>query len=473
VSPFLPDLILTALQQIGDPTVDPKFGGRSETQITDDRDAGLSALADLKALRPLAATAGLTDRLRAPAPPPDPAKIQTACDVFARYGSEIGAALLLAGLPEAYAARRGAQLLFSRSPLADGGLPMTRRIAATAQFIIATMTPDASLSPIDYAGGKYRSLDSQATKQLWGKNGQALRYTIALRILHALIRHQKGTGKQQGADPMVFDGAVPLNQEDLLAMLLTFSITVFEVLEQFGIALPPDEEASYFYAWNHIGDVLGIGGVDVIGKLLGQVGPSNLEAAARVVRQADKGTRTGNASVDTLLEDPFCREALRTAIRNGSLRPQSVAEGRALLDRLRSRLWTLSKDTGWPPYGYMNFDAILDDVEAGRVLLRALLDEMATALTPSQKAWPVALMRQLLAPKVLDRLALGGQAVPDSVVSELLQRSGRLGGDAFGRLPAEVLRRWSTQVCDALFLKYMTAGTIQIFGLEADALGLS
>ena len=48
---------------------------------------------------------------------------------------------------------------------------------------------------------------------------------------------------------------VPLNQEDLLGMLLTFGITVFEVLERYGVNWTADEQDAYLHAWDVIGAV--------------------------------------------------------------------------------------------------------------------------------------------------------------------------------------------------------------------------
>ena len=45
---------------------------------------------------------------------------------------------------------------------------------------------------------------------------------------------------------------VPLNQEDLLGTL-TFTVTVFEVLEQFGITWTRDEQEAYLRAWDKVG----------------------------------------------------------------------------------------------------------------------------------------------------------------------------------------------------------------------------
>jgi ER-bound oxygenase mpaB/B'/Rubber oxygenase, catalytic domain len=50
----------------------------------------------------------------------------------------------------------------------------------------------------------------------------------------------------------------PLNQEDLLGALLTFTISVFEVLDELGVEVDPDDLEAYLFRWKIIGWLLGI-----------------------------------------------------------------------------------------------------------------------------------------------------------------------------------------------------------------------
>jgi hypothetical protein len=159
----------------------------------------------------------------------------------------------------------------------------------------------------------------------------------------------------------------------------------------------------------------------------------------------------------------------------GTLRPQSVSEGRALLALLRQRLWTLTNDRPPMPdplkYTYETFSEVLDDVRAGRILLRALLDEVAAQLPASQKTWPVAVVRQLVPGEVQDRLALGSTSSVGLLSTGLSRSSAVPGALAARRVLEEELRQRATEVADALFLHYLDQGQLVIPGLDSAALG--
>jgi ER-bound oxygenase mpaB/B'/Rubber oxygenase, catalytic domain len=482
VSKPLPDKILDAMAVIGDPRVDPDIdaaltavevqrasaerGGPPPQKPLPTQEVfekGVPALAGDPNLGNLAEALRLGAFLAPGARMPGGEDLQSACRIFARYGSEIAAALLLAALPEAYAGRRGARLLKNESPLAGDGLPRTRRISATSQFVITVMSPQSTPEPVARRSTDFHTPDSIVTGSLWGADGPARHHVVALRVLHAMIR-TKATDV----------AGMALNQEDLLAMLLTFTVTVFDVLRQFGISISTDDQDSYFVVWDFIGDLLGIGSEDVLWELLGVSGAS---AALPVLAQADRGIlpkagKPGFRARD-LLMDVECIHVLRQAVRRGSLRPASVEQARTLLAQLHDRLWVLDKDEGQPPYPFMNFRAILDDVEPGRILLRSLLDEFAEALPPGQQDWPVELMRQMLPVQVRNRLALGGPSVPPSVMGTVSSALSALGLSNPGRMSAEVLRRRALQVTDALLLEYLRKGLIDIPGLDPDLLGVN
>src|SRR5688572_27926047 len=51
---------------------------------------------------------------------------------------------------------------------------------------------------------------------------------------------------------------VPINQDDLAGMLLTFSLVVLDGLRKIGAHVSPEAERGYFAVWDHIGELLGI-----------------------------------------------------------------------------------------------------------------------------------------------------------------------------------------------------------------------
>ena len=455
--------ILDLMRKIGDPRVDTDVSelddGDREELLKEARKEGLGWFLKDDWLQEYAPTFGIGDFLEHPGTLPDPDLVKTACDLFARYGSEIAAALLLAALPEAYAAGEGANVLARRSQLIKGGTLSTRRILATAQFVIWILTPGTPDPPVSDNMEEYTYQSFDDTRRLWdASQGQALRASLALRIMHSLIRISKPTGIQS---PTLGDSdRMPLNQEDLLATLLSFSITVFEVLEQFGISWSAEEQEAYFYVWDRVGETLGIGDTYVIGELTRSTSLADLTLRLRRFDEGElpedpgeekegssegppAGSHVTSADADELFKGPINRRVLRHVADVGTLRPQSVPEARALLARLRERMWTLKNDS-FPqrePFPYENFKQVLDDVSAGRILLRAMVDEIAARLPASQKNWPIAVIRQLVPPPVQNRLALGGTSPMGLLTGIFGSPRDSPGSVVLRRLTAEVLRQ--------------------------------
>ena len=519
---LLTDDILNLLRRIGDPLVDAKAkdvpAATRDALMEKAREKGLDPLRNADWLKDHAAEYDLEGLLKYGRTLPDPDLVKTACDLFARYGSEIAAALLLAALPEAYAAGGGAKVLFQRSQLIEGGEVSTKRILSTAQFVIWILTPGTLSPPVSHDMATYTYPQFDATERLWGElTGQALCASLALRITHSLIRNAAPVV----AVPVQPDaGSVPLNQEDLLATLLSFSITVFEVLEKFGISWSEEEQEAYFYVWDRVGQTMGIGDFHVIATLTGvgsfeelrwklrdyeerdpsadpgkggddtvtdeaeketateEPGKGEGEAADSEAQKRGEAVPTGAdaitpAEVDDLFRGPRNRRVLRRIADMGTLRPRSVPEARVLLARLRERMWTLDNDRppNTEPYTYETFKEILDDVSAGRILLRALVDAAVAQLPPSQTTWPIAVIRQLVPPRVQNRLALGGTG-PVGLISGIVNtQRDMVGSVALRRMTASILRQRATRVADSLFLYWYDQGQLEIPGLRSAALG--
>jgi hypothetical protein len=121
MEPLLTNDMLDRMRRIGDPRVDNARANRNaaarERLIKEAREKGPARFLDGDWLKDNAERYGLKDLLQHDGTLPDPGLVKKACDLFARYGSEIAAALLLAALPEAYAAGEGAKVLAQRSQL--------------------------------------------------------------------------------------------------------------------------------------------------------------------------------------------------------------------------------------------------------------------------------------------------------------------------------------------------------------------
>ncbi|MDY7103269.1 MAG: oxygenase MpaB family protein [Actinomycetota bacterium] len=159
---------------------------------------------------------------------------------YQRWGLQVNMALLFSSLPEAYGAARGVRVLDLTSDLVTDP---TRRIAETTQLVLDVMAP-GGLAP----------------------GGQGRRSVRGVRMMHAGIRHLIRT------DPAIAhtcDETVarrwcrdewgdPINQEDLLGTMCTFSWTTIETLRKVGVPLDDDEVRGYVHLWCVVASLLGV-----------------------------------------------------------------------------------------------------------------------------------------------------------------------------------------------------------------------
>lgn len=150
--------------------------------------------------------------------------------LFRLYGPEVLLILGCYGLPAAYAAADGVQVIHRARRLKDDAL---RRLCDTAQMVINVMQPG--------------SLE---------QGGVGTRALLKVRLMHALVRQHVRTLEEPA--PWSASWGEPLNQEDLAGTLLTFSILVLDGLRKIGVELEPGEASGYLEVWKHIGAMLGI-----------------------------------------------------------------------------------------------------------------------------------------------------------------------------------------------------------------------
>lgn len=339
--------------------------------------------------------------------------------LFGRYSTEISAALLLAALPQTYATRWGPSVLVATGGLVSG---LRRRIRGTAQFLMRVMTePEGA---------------AESQRLPWA---EAVSAAVELRVLHHTIRTGLSS-PQARQDPDQHDlmppGAgeghdVPLNQEDLLGTLLTFTVTVFEVLEQFGITWTRDEQEAYLRAWDKVGAFLGIGDADVMANL-------QQKTAAQDKEILPPGWTT--------------------------LRPPTVAAARAMMAAFRERHWIpIEPWTGRNGPGASSpLSAEWESLRPGRLLTSALLDELAAAMTPRTRALPSILMRTLAPPVVRDRLALGSggmlQALAEGMPRRRVRQDGFTVVTPTATFAAPALRQTANYVVRKTFLHFLQDG---------------
>lgn len=86
-------------------------------------------------------------------------------------------------------------------------------------------------------------------------NGDGLRATVRVRMVHCRVRHRL---LQRGWTASDTDG-LPLNVEDMLATLLSFSSNVLHTIKSCGAPLlSRQQETAYLHLWRYIGYCLGL-----------------------------------------------------------------------------------------------------------------------------------------------------------------------------------------------------------------------
>ena len=157
-------------------------------------------------------------------------KVAAGQKFFQEHSLEIASALFTASLPKAYTATRGARVLFSTAELVSD---VNRRIAETGRLLLDVMTPDDDgLSP--------------------GTRGY--RSALTVRGFHAAIRKLLADQEPWRTEWK----ETPINQEDLLGTLATFTVIVIEALETMGIVVSEAEREAYLHTWLVVGHLLGI-----------------------------------------------------------------------------------------------------------------------------------------------------------------------------------------------------------------------
>jgi hypothetical protein len=212
----------------------------------------------------------------------DPDLIEHAQEFFKENGLAIITALFHAALPEAYLGKRGVQVLDL-----TGGLvtDWTRRIHETGQFLINVLSPDPDLIRV-----------SNRTSLSPGQD--AAIKSRRVRLIHAAVRWLlSAIEKRSPRHPLVMSGfdqftvwerrmievgeeeehaegetkpkckGGPLNQEDLLATLGTFTTVTFQALDKMAISFDDDDREAYYHLWNVVGWHLGIGATSAVDEL--------------------------------------------------------------------------------------------------------------------------------------------------------------------------------------------------------------
>lgn len=159
---------------------------------------------------------------------------------FEDWGLPISTALFCASLPTAYLSGNGAQVIRITGELVSS---THRRVAETAQLIVAVLNLDRDDGPAAHPL-------APATAGFNAARG--------VRLMHAAVRafiRADSEAAQQFEETV---SGAPVNQEDLLGTLLTFTTVVFDALDAMGIAVSHEDRCGYLHTWCVVGHLLGI-----------------------------------------------------------------------------------------------------------------------------------------------------------------------------------------------------------------------
>jgi ER-bound oxygenase mpaB/B'/Rubber oxygenase, catalytic domain len=199
----------------------------------------------------------------------DTKKVRDAQAFFEEHGVAIITALFHAALPEAYLGRRGVQVLDMTGELVSN---WARRIQETGQFLVSVLTPTpdtesegkTSLSAGEQGARAARRVRLTHAAIRWLLDGTDLPMFDRL-MLRGLDKHTLWThrmveiGEEEEAGDKFVVRSHPLNQEDLLATLGTFTTVTFDALSKFAVTFDDDDRDAYHHLWNVVGWHLGIG----------------------------------------------------------------------------------------------------------------------------------------------------------------------------------------------------------------------
>lgn len=166
----------------------------------------------------------------------DQAMVNEAEQFFLLYGLASSTLLACASLPQCYVMKFGTEVLAYTKFLQ---VDPTRRIRETAQMVMDVMVPNG-LKP----------------------GGRGVRATMKVRVMHAIVRHMIMNDPRAVANPsdpaLKARFGLPINQEDMVYTLMTFSYVVVEGFRTMGYQMTDRQREGYIHCWNVVGCLMGI-----------------------------------------------------------------------------------------------------------------------------------------------------------------------------------------------------------------------
>lgn len=145
-----------------------------------------------------------------------------------------------------------------------------KRLLETSQFVLDVMDSEDSLLPpsarqMRRKQNLHDGEASEAKKDNFGvaeddslsNAGAGWLSAIRVRFIHASVRRRLSKGSLSSSYDISTAG-VPINQEDLLATLCSFSIAPLWSLQRMGLTPTQQERQDYIALWRHVGFYMGI-----------------------------------------------------------------------------------------------------------------------------------------------------------------------------------------------------------------------
>lgn len=249
------DALLDQLSQEGDPVVDDVIARHAALATTDSDPRALVRSVALHLVLPAEQQSPpIAAYLADPPPLPawaDAALLERGATFFADQALSIGSGLFCASLPEAYASPRGSRVLVLTARLVTHPV---RRVYETAEMILHSMARHGLMPP---------AASAAATPHGVGRGYADIR---RVRLMHGAVRYLVAHDPditRVAAPPVPDHGwaeswGVPINQEDLLGTLMTFTVAIFEALAKLGVPASDADQEAYLHRWSVVGHLLGI-----------------------------------------------------------------------------------------------------------------------------------------------------------------------------------------------------------------------
>ena len=196
------------------------------------------------------------------------ARLERAGDFFRDHLFEIVLILSTSSLLEAYACLNGVQVLARTNYLSRDA---QRRLKETLQFVMFVNERDG-----------------------FKPNGKALAAIKKVRLMHGCIRWLIREKAYRQAGDWLPQYGLPINGEDLLGTLMTFSGVVIRDLPELRVSPTEEEAEDYLYLWRAVGQPLGVN-VLLMPKNLGEALALIQTIKRRQQFQSDQGTEMASA----------------------------------------------------------------------------------------------------------------------------------------------------------------------------------